>query len=209
MKNKKIIGLIFVVVAFILIAVGGIGLSKSNKNTNSKNDKSKVEESYADKKTDRNYQATTKVPAGSYISTNKEVIKQTAADIGLKKAICEEKYCSFSNNGYKVDKFQDNFSISFDDDNTVSNVTTMLYYSEKDFSYDKLYEDVNTIVGSYVGLEISKDNLEKMKKPTKNGEVSENNYVDTKFTIQMSLQYIKENGLYVYRNFIIETEKYK
>lgn len=85
----------------------------------------------------------------------------------------------------------------------------MLYYSEKDFSYDKLYEDVNTIVGSYVGLEISKDNLEKMKKPTKNGEVSENNYVDSKFTIQMSLQYIKENGLYVYRNFIIETEKYK
>lgn len=95
MKNKKIIGLIFVVVAFILIAVGGIGLSKSNKNTNSKNDKSKVEESYADKKTDRNYQATTKVPAGSYISTNKEVVKQTAADIGLKKLFAKKSIVLF------------------------------------------------------------------------------------------------------------------
>lgn len=210
MKNKKNLGMVFVIVALLLIAIGGMSLMSSSKGKEASKNK-KEEKTYADKVTDINYKDGTKVNSGDYIVNDKELIKQTAKNLGFETATCTEKYCMASVNRYKDHLYQDNFSINYDDNNpnAVNNMSTMLYYSEKDFSYDALYKDVNAIVGSYVGIEISEENLKKMKLPAKSGVAEENNYTDSKFTIQMSLQYIKEKGLYVYRNFIIETTNFE
>lgn len=210
MKNKMIIGIAFVVVALALIAVGSMGLLNNGKvNKDGKTDEKK-EVSYASETANRNYQVASTMAKDSTATFDVEAIKKTSESIGFKGTICDDSYCMASNSAYKDDDmYQDGFSVIFDKDNSFNNMTTMIYYSEKDFSYDTLYKDVNALVGSYVGLEISKENLEKIKKPSNSEEVNENNYIDSKFTIQMSLQYVEKKGLYVYRSFIIETAKFK
>lgn len=198
-NNKKIAGLILIVVALILIAFSGTKLLNAYKTINGK---------YANEVTDREYRSVTKIAKDANINMDMNLIKDTAKQVGFKKIDCEAKYCTASNMGYKSEKYQDAISVNFDEDNSFSNMTLMIYYSKKDFNYDNLYKDVNAIVGNYVGLEISKADLEKIDIPSENEEVNQNNYKKSKFTIESSLQFIVEEGLYVYRNFIIETEKY-
>lgn len=198
-NNRRLLGLILIVVALILIAFAGTKLLNLSKANNGK---------YADEVTDREYNSVTKIAKDAYISMDMNLLKDIAKQVGFKKVNCEEKYCTASNMGYKNEKYRDAISVSFDEDNSFNNMTLMIYYSKKDFSYDNLYKDVNAIVGNYVGLKISKEDLEKIDIPSENEEVNQNNYKKSKFTVESSLQYIEEDGLYVYRNFIIETEKY-
>lgn len=196
---NKYMGILLVVVALVLIAITGTKLLKASKDSRGE---------YADEAADREYRSVAKFAKDACIAMDMKLIKNTAKKMGFGNIKCDKLYCTASNAAYKDDFYKDSVSINFDDSDSFNSVSLMLYYSRKDFSYDTLYGDVNTIVGNYVGVKISKDNLKKIELPDKNEEVNENNYKDSKFSIESSLQYIEEKGLYVYRSLIIETDKY-
>lgn len=212
----KKVGIILAVLALVLI-VGGVGyvfLNSSDGNTTSNGTTKKMEE-------DRSYTVVEQVATDTMnaVSTP-ENFATTATAIGLENPRCEllnndetQQYCSAFHNGYSNMELQDIIAAAYQN-NALSQLNLTLYFTEADFTADKIVSTSNSVLNNFFGTPVDSSNVSEVMNGLKDvmsddEPVATEEYHIGDYTEQINMQYIKDKKIYVVQYFILLTSEYK
>lgn len=213
----KKVGIILVALAFLLIA-GGVGyvfLNSSDDDTSSSNETTqKMEE-------DRNYTVVEEVDADTMnLVSTPENFATTATAIGFENPRCEllnndetQQYCSAFHKGYTNMDLQDIMATAYQN-NVLTQLNLTLYFTEKDFTVDKVVSTSNSILNNFFGTPVDSSNISEVMNSLRD-VMSDDEPVSTKefpvgeYTEQINMQYIKDRNIYVVQYYILLTADYR
>lgn len=211
----KKVGIILVVLAFVLI-VGGVGyvfLNSSDDDTASNETTKKMDE-------DRNYTVVEEVAADTMNSVSTpENFATTATAIGLESPRCEavegnetQQYCSAFHNGYTNLDLQDIIAITYEN-NLLDTFSGTFYFTESDFTADKIVSISNSILNNFFGTPVDSGNVTEVMNGlnavmSDETPVAAEEYQIGDYTERINMQYVKDRNIYVVQYYVILSSEY-
>ena len=211
----KKVGIILVVLAFVLI-VGGVGyvfLNSSDDDTTSNETTKKMDE-------DRNYTVVEEVATDTMNSVSTpENFAATATAIGLESPRCEavegnetQQYCSAFHSGYTNLDLQDIIAITYEN-NLLDTFSGTFYFTESDFTADKIVSISNSILNNFFGTPVDSGNVTEVMNGlnavmSDETPVAAEEYQIGDYTERINIQYVKDRNIYVVQYYVILTADY-
>lgn len=199
---KKKISILILIIGILCIGFGTVFSLKPKEEKN--------KDSLSQEMTKRNYKTVEKIEDNKSLVINKDSLLDISKKIGFSEVVesgCNDRGCGYLNKGYSSSKYKDSINLVWENSDIIS-LDVGLYYSKKDFSYEKIYKEINSIVRNFIGIDIGLDNIKALPIP-KNSEKAENsNFMLGIYTVENSLLYVEDDEMYYYKLFVIKTDKY-
>ena len=136
-------------------------------------------------------------------------LKDNAEDIGFEKVDCTNTtICVAKHNTYNEEDMDDYVSVMDADEGQT--IAIGLHFRENDFTVDNIHKQVNAVAGNFIGIEIPKFKIEKVKNNLSSSKdnVSIDTIVMGNNTIEINMQKVENSKYYIVKIGVFPTTIY-
>lgn len=159
---------------------------------------------------EREYKTVVEVKPGETSDEKAYDLKGSASDMGFEKVECTDTtICVAKHNAYNVEGREDFVSVM--DDEAGQIVSIGIHFTKDDFTVENIYKQLNAVAGNFIGVEIPKEKIEKIKNnlPTSgDDQVSIDTIVEGLNTIEINMLKVEKTNFYLVKVGIFPTTFY-
>ena len=159
---------------------------------------------------EREYKTVVEVKPGETSDEKAYDLKGSASDMGFEKVECTDTtICVAKHDTYKEEGLEDYVSVMDDEEGII--VAIGLHFTKDDFTIENIYKQVNAVSRNFIGIEIPKEKIEKVKNnlPTSgDDQVSIDTITEGLNTVEINMQKVEKSNFYIVKIGIFPTTIY-